>query len=142
MPAAAIAPELHEVDSFLDGAPFQGGSGRFGIVWNPATGEAHAQVGFASARDVDGAVDSAARAFPAWRATPLSRRAEVLFRFRNLIEVNREELARIIATENGKTLADARGEIARGLENVEYACGIPALLRGGYTEQVSSGVDV
>ena len=133
---------LHNVDTWIDGATHITRSGRYGTVWNPASGLLHAQVNFASLEDVDLAVASAKAAFPLWRATALSKRAEILFRLRNLIDGNREHLARILTTENGKTLADARGEIARGLENVEFACGIPALLRGGYTEQVSGGVDV
>lgn len=112
------------------------------MVWNPATGEVHAEVYFASSDDIDLAVASAKAEFPAWRATPLSLRSQVLFRLRNLIDQRRESLARIIVTENGKTLADAREEIARGLENVEFACGIAALLRCAYTEQVSSGAAI
>ncbi len=130
------------IDTWINGVAHPTISGRHGTVWNPATGQPHAQVNFASSGDVDVAVAAAKAAFPGWRATALSKRAEILFRVRNLIDSNREHLARILSTENGKTLADARGEIARGLENVEYACGIPALLRGGYTEQVSGGVDV
>src|SRR5882724_1808145 len=117
-------------------------SGRTGPVWNPATGQQIADVNFASVDDVDYAVATAKAAYPSWRATPLSRRAEVLFKLRNLIDANRERLAEIITTENGKTLADARGEIARGLENVEFACGVPNLLKGGYSEQVATGIDV
>ncbi len=135
-------PTLLSVESMIGGASHITQSGRYGTVWNPATGQPHARVNFASSADVDLAVEVAKAAFPGWRATALVKRAEILFRFRNLIDVNREHLARILSTENGKTLADARGEIARGLENVEFACGIPALLRGGFTEQVSNGVDV
>jgi malonate-semialdehyde dehydrogenase (acetylating)/methylmalonate-semialdehyde dehydrogenase len=118
------------------------GSERTGTVWNPATGEAHAQVHFATVEEVDKAVATAKAAFKSWRAVSLSRRAEIFFRFRNLIDENRFRLVEIIATENGKTLADAAGEVARGLENVEFACGIPQMLKGGYSEQVSTGVDV
>ncbi len=92
--------------------------------------------------EVDDAVAVAKEAFVEWRKSSLSRRTEILFKLRNLIDANRERLAAIISTENGKTLADARGEVARGLENVEFACGVPSLLKGGYSEQVSSGVDV
>ena len=133
---------LLSIDTMIDQVPHTTSSGRHGIVWNPATGEPRAQVNLADSSDVDLAVASAKAAFPGWRSTALSRRTEILFRLRNLIDENREHLAHIIATENGKTLADARGEIARGLENVEFACGIPTLLKGGYTEQVSAGVDV
>jgi malonate-semialdehyde dehydrogenase (acetylating)/methylmalonate-semialdehyde dehydrogenase len=117
-------------------------SGRFGAVWNPATGQQVGQVNFASVEDVDQAVAAAEAAFKDWRSTSLSRRSEVLFKLRNQVDENREHLAEIIATENGKTLADARGEVARGLENLEFACGIPTLLKGGYSEQASAGVDV
>ncbi len=116
--------------------------GAVGRVTNPATGETIAEVGFASIEDVDRAVAAAKAAAHDWRVTPLSRRAEVLFNLRNLISENRNELAALISLENGKTLADALGEVARGLENVEFACGIPNLLKGGYTEQASRGVDV
>jgi malonate-semialdehyde dehydrogenase (acetylating)/methylmalonate-semialdehyde dehydrogenase len=133
---------IHSIGHFIGGAAAHMVSGHTGPVWNPATGQQIAEVNFASAEDVDYAVAVAKAAFPAWRATPLSRRAEILFKFRNLIDQNRERLAEILSTENGKTLADARGEIARGLENVEFACGIPSLLKGGYSEQSSTGVDV
>jgi malonate-semialdehyde dehydrogenase (acetylating) / methylmalonate-semialdehyde dehydrogenase len=117
-------------------------SGRSGPVMNPATGEVIAEVGYAGAADVDRAVASAKAASREWRSTSLSRRAEILFRFRDLIAQNKQELAQIISRENGKTVPDALGEMARGLENVEFACGIPHLLKGGYTEQASRGVDV
>jgi malonate-semialdehyde dehydrogenase (acetylating) / methylmalonate-semialdehyde dehydrogenase len=117
-------------------------SGRTAAVTNPATGEIVAEVGFASAEDVDRAVAAAKAASVAWRATPLSHRAEVMFRLRDLLVQNRHRLAEIISLENGKTIADALGEAARGLENVEFACGIPNLLKGGYSEQASRGVDV
>ena len=130
------------VSCWIDGKPDAPTSGRKGPVNNPATGEVIAEVGFASVEDVDRAVASAKAAFPAWRATPLSRRAEILFRFRELIAQNREKIAEILTLEHGKTFADALGEVARGLENVEFACGIPNLLKGGYTEQASRGLDV
>ncbi len=117
-------------------------SGRSGPVMNPATGEVIAEVGYASAADVDRAVASAKEACHAWRSTSLSRRSEIMFRFRDLIAQNKQELAEIISRENGKTIPDALGEVARGLENVEFACGIPHLLKGGYTEQASRGIDV
>ncbi len=115
---------------------------RVGPVWNPATGEQQASVELASAGDVDAAVAAATAAFPAWRQTSLSRRAEVLFRFRELVDANRKELAALVTAEHGKVTADALGEVARALENIEYACGVPQLLKGEYSEQVSSGVDV
>ena len=112
-------------------------------VWNPATGEQQAEVDFAS---VDGGRRRRRRrraaAFPAWRATSLSRRAEVMFHFRELVDANRKEIAALLTAEHGKVLADALGEVARGLENIEFACGIPHLLKGGFSEQASTGVDV
>jgi malonate-semialdehyde dehydrogenase (acetylating) / methylmalonate-semialdehyde dehydrogenase len=130
------------VNHWIGGQHVTAKSGRTGAVHNPATGEVIAEVGFATAQEVDRAVATAKAAFVEWRATPLSRRAEVMFRFRELIVKNREKIAEILTRENGKTTADALGEVARGLENVEFACGIPNLLKGGYTEQASKGVDV
>ena len=130
------------VSHWIGGKLYAVTSGRFGPLLNPATGELIAEVGFASVADVDRAVASAKAAFPEWRATALSRRAEIFFRFRELIAQNKQQIAEIVSRENGKTMADAHGEVARGLENVEFACGIPNLLKGGYTEQASRGVDV
>ena len=131
-----------EVSHWINGKPDPATSGRKGAVLNPATGETIAEVGFANAADIDRAVAAAKAASIDWRSTPLSRRAEVMFNLRDLILKNRARLAEIISLENGKTIADALGEVARGLENVEFACGIPNLLKGGYTEQASRGVDV
>ncbi|MCB0971093.1 MAG: CoA-acylating methylmalonate-semialdehyde dehydrogenase [Acidimicrobiales bacterium] len=117
-------------------------SDRRGAVFNPATGEQRAEVAFASAAEVDEAVAVAAAAFPAWRATSLSRRAEVLFALRELVHRHRTDLARLITLEHGKVLSDAEGEVTRGLENIEFACGIPNLLKGGFSEQAATGVDV
>lgn len=130
------------VSHWINGKPDAATSGRSAAVTNPATGETIAEVGFACIEDVDRAVDAAKAASVEWRSTPLSRRAEVMFSFRDLIVKNRNRLAEIISLENGKTIADALGEVARGLENVEFACGIPNQLKGGYTEQASRGVDV
>jgi len=130
------------VSHWINGEAYAATSGRKGAVANPATGDLIADVGFASIEDVDRAVAASKTAAGEWRSTPLSRRAEVMFNLRDLIVRNRTRLAEIISTENGKTMADALGEVARGLENVEFACGIPNLLKGGYTEQASRGVDV
>ena len=130
------------VSLWINGKADAATSGRKGAVTNPATGEIVAEVGFAAIADVDRAVAAAKAAAIEWRSTPLSRRAEVMFHMRDLIVQNRTRLAEIISLENGKTIADALGEVARGLENVEFACGIPNLLKGGYTEQASRGVDV
>ena len=130
------------IGHWIDGRGVASTSGRGGTVWNPATGEARANVAFASVEEVDAAVASAQKAFRAWRATPLARRAEVLFKLRALLDANRRALAESITLEHGKTIADALGEVARGIENVEFACGVPAMLKGGFTEQASNGVDV
>ncbi len=139
----ADAPaRLERVHHWIDGQRVPGASGRVGPVYNPATGALAREVDFASAEEVGAAVAAAAAAFPRWRATSLSRRSEVLFRIRNLVEANRRELAAFLTAEHGKVPSDALGEIARGLENLEFACGIPSLLKGGFSEQASTGIDV
>jgi malonate-semialdehyde dehydrogenase (acetylating)/methylmalonate-semialdehyde dehydrogenase len=125
---------------WIDGAPAGGGS-RLGDVYNPATGQRSAQVAFADAATVDRAAAAAARAFPGWRDTSLGKRAQVLFAFRDLVARHADDLARLITGEHGKVLADAKGEVARGLEVVEFACGLPELLKGSFSENVSHGVD-
>jgi malonate-semialdehyde dehydrogenase (acetylating)/methylmalonate-semialdehyde dehydrogenase len=110
-------------------------------VPNPATGEVLAQVGFSTPVDVDAAVAAAAAAFPAWRATPVVERARVLFRYKALLEDRFEELSRLVTEENGKTLDEARGEVRRGIEVVEFACGMPTLMMGAVLEDVGRGVD-
>ncbi len=127
---------------WIDGVGVEGNSGRSGVVFDPATGEQQATVDFASIDEVDRAVASAKATLPAWRSTNLSRRAEVMFQLRELISANRKEIASILSAEHGKVLSDALGEVARGLENVEFACGVPNLMKGGYSEQASTGVDV
>jgi malonate-semialdehyde dehydrogenase (acetylating) / methylmalonate-semialdehyde dehydrogenase len=117
-------------------------SGNFGKIYNPATGLQSAQVGFASVEEVDAAIAVAKAAFPGWRSTSLSRRAEVLFKLRQLVDERRHEIAKLLTAEHGKVLSDALGEVARGLENIEFACGIPNLLKGGFSEQAATGVDV
>ncbi|MEZ5232261.1 MAG: CoA-acylating methylmalonate-semialdehyde dehydrogenase [Acidimicrobiales bacterium] len=111
-------------------------------MYNPATGEVQATRRARLGRGGRRRGGRAVAAFPAWRATALSRRAEVMFRLRELIDANRKELAQLISNEHGKTVPDALGEVARGLENVEFACGVPHLLKGGYSEGVSAGIDV
>jgi malonate-semialdehyde dehydrogenase (acetylating)/methylmalonate-semialdehyde dehydrogenase len=134
--------ELKTITSWAGGKPIASKSERSGVVWNPATGERRANVEFASAADVDAVVACALEAFPQWRATPLSRRAEAMFSLRELVHANKRLIAELITLEHGKTLADATGEVSRGLENIEFACGIPNLLKGGFSEQVSRGIDV
>ena len=139
---AATQKTLKRVSHWIGGKVVASASGRSGPIWNPATGEQQGTVDFASVAEVDAAVASAHQAFKSWRATALSRRAEILFKLRDLVDQNRRELAKILTLEHGKVLSDAMGEIARGLENIEFACGIPSLLKGGFSEQASRGVDV
>ncbi len=133
---------MERISHWVNNKVVRGTSGRTGKVFNPATGEQQAEVDLASVEEMDSVIAVAKAAFPAWRATNMSRRAEIMFRMRELLDANRKELASILTLEHGKVPSDALGEIARGVENVEFACGIPALLKGGYTEQASSGVDV
>jgi malonate-semialdehyde dehydrogenase (acetylating)/methylmalonate-semialdehyde dehydrogenase len=126
---------------WIDGKPAAGLGTRTGDVYDPATGEVTASVTFASEEDVDAAVAAARAAFPAWRDASLAKRTGVLFAFREILHARRDELAAIITAQHGKVLADAAGEVQRGLEVVEFACGIPHLLKGGFSEGVSTGVD-
>ncbi len=139
---SASAASGDRVDHWIGGRLVPGTSGRSGPVFDPATGRQARTVDFASVGDVDAAVRAAREAFPAWRATSLSRRTEILFRIRNLVDAHRKELAAHLTAEHGKVPSDALGEIARGIENLEFACGVPNLLKGGFSEQVSTGVDV
>src|SRR5262249_52713021 len=116
-------------------------SGRTQDVTNPSTGAVTGVVGLASATEVDAAVKAAAAAFPAWSDTPPLRRARVMFKFLELLNKHRDELAHLITAEHGKVFTDAQGEVTRGIDIVEFACGIPQLLKGDYTEQVSTGID-
>ena len=136
------AVELERVNHWINGTRVAGGSGRSGPVYNPATGEVARNVDFASAEEVDAAVAAASAAFPGWRATSISKRTEIMFRIRNLVDQHREEIAAHLTREHGKVRTDALGEVARGLENIEFATGIPHLLKGGFSEQVSTGIDV
>jgi malonate-semialdehyde dehydrogenase (acetylating)/methylmalonate-semialdehyde dehydrogenase len=130
------------ISHWIDGKPEDGQSGRTGPVFDPATGKERARVAFASAEEVDKGVAVAKNAFAGWRDTPLTRRAQIMFGFRSLLDEARNELAAIIAAEHGKTKPDALGEVQRGLETVEFACGIPQLLKGDSSLQVSTGVDL
>ena len=127
---------------WIDGCPWEGPSDRTAEVTDPATGQVTGHVDLASVADVDTAVASASRAFATWRTTSLSRRSAVLFAFRELLASHVDEVAAAITAEHGKVLTDAAGEVARGLEVVEFACGIPHLLKGGFSSEVSTGVDV
>src|SRR5438128_26938 len=130
------------INHWIGGKPVAGTSGRSGPVYNPALGRQTGAVDFASGEEVDAAVAAARAAFPDWRALSLSRRTELFFRIRKLVDERREEIARFLTAEHGKVLSDALGEVARGLEVIEFCCGIPDLLKGGFTEQASTGVDV
>lgn len=129
------------ITHWINGARDEGTGGRRGDVTNPATGAVSGTVTFAADQDVDAAVAAARAAFPGWRDTSLSRRTQILFRFRELLAARQDEIAALISAEHGKVHSDALGEVARGLEVVEFACGIPHLLKGGYSENVSTKVD-
>jgi len=133
---------MRTIEHWINGKTTPGSSSRTGPVWNPATGEQQAEVLLGSRSDVDDAVAAAAAAFPGWSESSLSKRTKVLFSFRELVNKRIDELAAVVSDEHGKVLSDARGEVQRGLEVVEFACGIPTLLKGEYSDQVSTGVDV
>ncbi|QOR70080.1 CoA-acylating methylmalonate-semialdehyde dehydrogenase [Ruania alkalisoli] len=135
-------PEHHDLQHWINGRPHAGSSGRSLPVLDPASGAEVTIAPLASAQEVDEAVAAAASAARTWRATSLARRAEVLYAFRNVLRERADELARVISRENGKTHGDALGEVARGAENADFATGIPELLKGSFSEQVSTGVDV
>jgi malonate-semialdehyde dehydrogenase (acetylating)/methylmalonate-semialdehyde dehydrogenase len=132
---------VSELAHFVGGKRVAGQSGRFSDVFNPASGEITARVPLASAAELDIAVQAAKAAFPKWAQTPPLVRARVMFRYKELLEKNRDKLARLIGSEHGKVIADATGEVTRGIEVVEFACGIPHLLKGEYTENVGTSVD-
>ena len=132
---------METINHFIGGREVEGTSGRHGDVFNPALGELIRRVAFADEGELDAAVGAANAAFPAWAATPPLRRARVMFRLKGLIEQHMDELASAITEEHGKTVDDAKGSITRGLEVVEFACGIPHLLKGEFSEDVGSGVD-
>lgn len=133
---------MRSITHFIHGqsAPLAGA--RLSDVLNPATGAVQAQVELATAAHLQKAVDSALAAQPEWAATNPQRRARVMFRFKELIEQNMDELAVLLSSEHGKVVADAKGDIQRGLEVVEFACGIPHLLKGEYTQGAGPGIDV
>lgn len=139
---AAEQAGVKRISHWIDGRSVAGTSGRSGPVYNPATGAQTGAVDFATVEEVDAAVQAAKAAFPAWRATSLAKRAELFFRIRELVHERREEVARLLVAEHGKVLSDAIGEVTRGLEVIEYCCGIPTLLKSEYTEQASTGIDV
>ncbi|MQA03824.1 MAG: CoA-acylating methylmalonate-semialdehyde dehydrogenase [Streptosporangiales bacterium] len=133
---------MQRISHVIGGKTTPGTSGRTSPVFNPATGEQTAEVDLADVAEVDAAVAAAAAAFPAWQATSVAKRTEIMFAFRHLLHEHREDVAAAITAEHGKVLSDAGGEVARGLENVEYACGISEHLKGGHSEQATSGTRV
>ena len=132
---------MRTIQHWIDGTETTGASTRTAPVWNPATGEQQAEVVLAEPADVQNAIGSAAKAFQTWGDSSLAKRTAILFAFRHLMYENMDALAEIISAEHGKVISDARGEVQRGLEVVEFACGIPQLLKGDYSDQVSGGVD-
>ena len=132
---------MRTINHWIGGRTVEDQPERTGAVYDPATGQQTAQVAYASGGDVDAAVTAAQAAFPAWRDTSVVKRARVMFRFLELLQRNRDELARIIAAEHGKVVPDAAGEIQRGMEGVEVATGIPLLLKGDFSENVSTEDD-
>jgi malonate-semialdehyde dehydrogenase (acetylating)/methylmalonate-semialdehyde dehydrogenase len=130
------------ISHWIGGRMVEGQSGRSGPVYNPATGEQTGDVDLATVEEVDAAVAAAKEAFESWRKVSLAKRAELLFNIRELVHERREEAARILTSEHGKVLSDALGEVTRGLEVIEYACGLPTLLKGDFSEQASTGIDV
>jgi len=133
---------VSKVDHFINGKLVANSSARTGNVYNPATGQVIRTVGLAELTDAKSAIAAASAAFPAWRDTSLAKRTQIMFSFRELLNAKKEELAAIITTEHGKTLPDALGEVTRGLEVVEFATGLAHLLKGSYSEAVSTGIDV
>ena len=133
--------QLKTIQHRIAGAQTAGSSTRTAPVWNPATGAQQAEVLLAEAADVDAAVQAARAAFETWGDVSLTRRARVMFAFRSLVEKHLDEITRIVASEHGKVLDDAKGEVIRGMEVVEYACGLPQLLKGEYSDQVSTDID-
>src|ERR1043166_9545531 len=133
---------MKEFDHFIAGKHVKGASGRFGDVFNPATGEVQGKVAFASKGEVRKAVEAALKAFPEWSSVNPQRRARVMFIFKALVEKNMDELARMLSSEHGKVIADSKGDIQRGIEVIEFACGIPHLMKGEYTEGAGPSIDI
>ena len=132
---------MKPITHWINNKPHSGVSGRTSPVYDPSTGAQTAEVELASVEDVDAAVQAAVEAFPAWRDTAVTKRQAVLFRFRDLVDRHREDMAKLLTAEHGKTFEDSLGEVQRGLELIEYACAVPELLKGDYSENVSSRVD-
>ena len=132
---------INQIGHFVNGEHVDGKSKRFGDVYNPATGAISSQLAYASIDETSAAIDAAEAAFPAWAATPALRRARILFKFKALLDLHANDLATAISLEHGKTISDARGEVTRGIEVVEFACGAPHLLKGDFNDNVGTGID-
>ena len=141
-PTAGRDQAVTRIPHWIGGKRVDGTSGRSGPVFNPATGVQSGAVDLASVEEIDAAVRNAAEAWASWRSVSLARRAELFFRIRELFHSHREDLAKHLTAEHGKVLSDALGEVARGLEVIEFACGIPTLIKGEFSEQASTGIDV
>jgi malonate-semialdehyde dehydrogenase (acetylating)/methylmalonate-semialdehyde dehydrogenase len=137
-----VPTAVKPINHWIAGKPYAGRSGRTGAVYNPATGVQTGAVDFASVAEIDEAVQVAKAAFAAWRATSLAKKAELFFNIRELFHARREEIAKLLTAEHGKVLSDAIGEVTRGLEVIEFCCGLPHLLKGQMSEQASTGIDV
>ena len=132
---------MNLIQHFVNGKSYKGNSSRKGKVFNPATGEQESEVILGSKEDLNNSVNIAKKAFESWSVKPPLQRARVMFKFKELIERNSEEIAKLIVSEHGKVYEDAKGSLTRGLEVVEFACGIPQMLKGEFTENVGSEVD-
>ena len=141
-PVAGRDEAVTRIPHWIGGKRVEGTSGRSGVVYNPAAGIQSGAVDFASVEEIGAAVRNAAEAWEAWRTFSLAKRADLFFRIRELFHSHREDLAKLLTAEHGKVLSDAMGEVARGLEVIEYACGIPTLVKGEFSEQASTGIDV
>ena len=139
--SSTSSKDVREISHWINGAPVAGKSGRFSDVFHPSTGVVQARVPLANEAELEAAIAAAAAAFPEWSNQPPLRRARVMFRFREIFESRIDEVAAIINREHGKVFSDAKGEATRGLENIEFATGIPQLLKGEFTEQVGTGID-
>ena len=133
---------MKELHHFIGNGAVKGASGRFGDVFDPATGDVQARVPLASRAEMRSAVEAALAAFPKWAAVNPQRRARVMFAFKALLEAHMEELAALLSSEHGKVIADSKGDIQRGLEVVEFACGIPHLIKGEFSEGAGPGIDM
>src|SRR6187397_2179180 len=141
-PAEGRDGAVTRIPHWIGGKRVDGTSGRSGPVYNPALGVQSGAVDLASVEEIDAAVQNAAEAWESWRTMSLAKRAELFFRIRELFHAHREDLAKLLTAEHGKVLSDAMGEVARGLEVIEFACGIPTLIKGEFSEQASTGIDV